>query len=84
MTVILLGLPVTCSRRSSAWSALRSPRSPGAPDLPFIPVIQGWELSDYLDCVARYERAGIDLTVLPVVGLGSVCFPGSRPCCRGV
>jgi hypothetical protein len=26
-----------------------------APDLPFIPVIQGWQLDDYLACVAMYE-----------------------------
>jgi hypothetical protein len=44
-----------------------------APDLPFIPVLQGWRLGDYLDCHARYQRAGIDLTAYPTVGLGSVC-----------
>jgi hypothetical protein len=44
-----------------------------APDLPFIPVLQGWVLRDYLACIQRYERAGIDLTTLPLVGLGSVC-----------
>jgi hypothetical protein len=60
-----------------------------APELPFIPVLQGWQLSDYLACVTRYEREGIDLTSLPLVGLGSVCFPGkvaccTRSCCPGV
>lgn len=45
-----------------------------APDLPFIPVLQGWSVpGDYDACHARYERAGIDLTREPVVGLGSVC-----------
>ncbi|MFE2532606.1 hypothetical protein [Streptomyces sp. NPDC059371] len=44
-----------------------------APDLPIIPVLQGWELDDYLTCADAYERAGIDLTAEPVVGLGSVC-----------
>lgn len=44
-----------------------------APDLPIIPVLQGWELPDYERCVNLYERAGIDLTREPVVGLGSVC-----------
>jgi hypothetical protein len=45
-----------------------------APDLPFIPVLQGWNVpGDYDACHARYERAGIDLTREPVVGLGSVC-----------
>ena len=52
-----------------------------APDLPFIPVLQGWRLSDYLDCHTRYQRAGIDLTTYPTVGLGSVCFPGRQSCC---
>ena len=44
-----------------------------APDLPFIPVLQGWELSDYQRCLELYERAGVDLASLPLVGLGSVC-----------
>ncbi|MFJ5883250.1 hypothetical protein [Kitasatospora cineracea] len=44
-----------------------------APDLPIVPVLQGWELDDYLRCADLYEKAGIDLTAEPVVGLGSVC-----------
>jgi hypothetical protein len=44
-----------------------------APDLPFVPVLQGWSLADYERCAERYERAGLDLTAEPVVGLGSVC-----------
>jgi hypothetical protein len=40
---------------------------------PFIPVLQGWTLDDYLDCVALYSEAKVDLTAVPVVGLGSVC-----------
>ncbi len=40
---------------------------------PIIPVIQGWSLADYDRCVVMYEQAGVDLTVLPVVGIGSVC-----------
>jgi len=44
-----------------------------APTLPFIPVLQGWTISQYLDCVDRYANAGIDLAALPLVGLGSVC-----------
>jgi hypothetical protein len=44
-----------------------------APSLPFIPVLQGWGLSDYLACADLYAAEGIDLTTLPVVGLGSVC-----------
>lgn len=41
--------------------------------LPIIPVIQGWQTRDYLDHIDDYARAGIDLTALNVVGLGSVC-----------
>ncbi|MFG2652706.1 hypothetical protein [Streptomyces sp. NPDC048436] len=44
-----------------------------APELPIIPVLQGWEMADYERCVSLYERAGVDLTREPVVGLGSVC-----------
>ncbi|AGP56728.1 DUF7221 family queuine tRNA-ribosyltransferase-like protein [Streptomyces rapamycinicus] len=44
-----------------------------APDLPIVPVLQGWDLPDYERCVALYERAGVDLTREPTVGLGSVC-----------
>jgi hypothetical protein len=40
---------------------------------PFIPVLQGWTLEDYHDCVDLYASAGVDLTLEPVVGLGSVC-----------
>jgi hypothetical protein len=41
--------------------------------LPFIPVLQGWELADYQRHVEMYDAAGVDLTKLPTVGLGSVC-----------
>ncbi len=43
------------------------------PEAPWVPVIQGWEEDDYLRCVDLYAAAGIDLTALPRVGLGSVC-----------
>lgn len=44
-----------------------------APDVPYIPVLQGWTIGDYLACIDRYARAGVDLAVEPVVGVGSVC-----------
>lgn len=44
-----------------------------APELPFAPVLQGWELADYLRCAELYQRAGIDLTAVLLVGVGSVC-----------
>jgi hypothetical protein len=44
-----------------------------APRLPWVPVLQGWTFGDYMDHVAAYEKAGVDLAKLPLVGLGSVC-----------
>lgn len=44
-----------------------------APHLPWTPVLQGWTRGDYLDHLEAYARVGIDLTKLPVVGVGSVC-----------
>jgi hypothetical protein len=44
-----------------------------APDLHIVPAVQGNSLSQYLRCVAMYRAAGVDLTTLPLVGLGSVC-----------
>jgi len=44
-----------------------------APEVPWVPVIQGYQLDEYLGHVEQYQRAGVDLRALPVVGLGSVC-----------
>lgn len=44
-----------------------------APEIPFIAVLQGSTLADYRACDAMYAAAGVDLSRLPVVGLGSVC-----------
>jgi len=44
-----------------------------AADLPFVPVLQGWTPDDYLCHADAYNRAGVDLTSLPLVGVGSVC-----------
>lgn len=44
-----------------------------APDLPWVPVLQGWDLSDYGRHLAMYDREGVDLRAVPLVGLGSVC-----------
>lgn len=44
-----------------------------APDVPWIPVLQGWTVDDYLICASRYYEAGIDVSELPLVGVGSVC-----------
>lgn len=44
-----------------------------APELPWVPVIQGWTLDDYLYCYEMYGRAGVDLSALPLVGVGTIC-----------
>jgi hypothetical protein len=44
-----------------------------APEVPIIPVLQGFEVDDYLRCIELYASAGVDLTVQPLVGVGSVC-----------
>lgn len=43
------------------------------PEGPWAPVLQGWTYGDYLDHLKAYDRAGIQLAALPVVGVGSVC-----------
>lgn len=44
-----------------------------APHLPFIPVLQGWTLDDYVRCIGHYIGEGVDITAMPLVGIGSVC-----------
>ena len=44
-----------------------------APTVTWAPVLQGWIPSDYVDHAAQYESAGVDLSSLPRVGVGSVC-----------
>jgi hypothetical protein len=44
-----------------------------APELPWFPVLQGWRPDDYLRHVDAYERAGVALAGLPLVGVGTVC-----------
>ncbi|MGW1046939.1 deazapurine DNA modification protein DpdA family protein [Streptomyces sp. NPDC002547] len=41
--------------------------------LPWMPVLQGWTLDEYLRHVEMYDAMGIDLTLEPRVGLGSIC-----------
>lgn len=44
-----------------------------APDLPIIPVLQGFKVEEYHRHVEMYAEAGVDLTIEPLVGVGSVC-----------
>lgn len=52
-----------------SWLTLKSI----APHLPWAPVLQGWTRGDYLDHLDAWARTGVDLTTLPVVGVGTVC-----------
>jgi hypothetical protein len=44
-----------------------------APHLPWLPVLQGRVLADYLQHLAMYAEAGVDLFESERVGVGSVC-----------
>ncbi len=44
-----------------------------APQIPWVPVLQGWEVADYERHVEDYLSAGVNLSDLPLVGIGSVC-----------
>ncbi|WP_163506550.1 DUF7221 family queuine tRNA-ribosyltransferase-like protein [Fodinicola acaciae] len=65
------GQTVAEHQRRTVMNYLRLRRI--TPNLPFIPVLQGWTSREYLDCVSRYEDAGVDLASALVVGVGSVC-----------
>lgn len=43
------------------------------PSIPWIPILQGFELSDYLQHIDQYINRGIDLTKFSTVGIGSIC-----------
>jgi len=45
--------------------------------LPIIPALQGWQPDDYLRHAEMYEKAGIDLTEAPTVGMGTFCRRGN-------
>lgn len=65
------GLSVIEHQRNTIFSYLELMSM--APEVPWCPVIQGWAADDYLRHVDAYLVAGVDLTTLPVVGIGSVC-----------
>lgn len=44
-----------------------------APALPWIPILQGWRFADYCRHAEMYDRAGVALWSLRLVGVGSVC-----------
>lgn len=48
------------------------------PRIPWVPVLQGYAPTEYMDHIKQYKSAGIDLTILPIVGIGSVCRRQSK------
>lgn len=56
-------------RTLESWLELKSI----APEVLWAPVLQGWTRGDYLEHLDDYARAGVDLTSVPVVGVGSIC-----------
>ncbi len=44
-----------------------------APEIPWCPVVQGWTADDYRRCIEVYDKHGVNLERLPIVGVGSVC-----------
>lgn len=65
------GLSVAEHQRRTTQNYLRLVEL--APEIRWAPIIQGQAPDDYLSHVRQYEDAGVPLTLLPVVGLGSVC-----------
>jgi hypothetical protein len=41
--------------------------------LDIIPAVQGQTVAHYEHCLTLYDRAGVDLTAYPLVGVGSIC-----------
>lgn len=44
-----------------------------APEIPWLPVLQGQTVEDYLRHLDMYRQAGVDLTEIARVGVGSIC-----------
>lgn len=44
-----------------------------APEIAWTPVLQGWHPDDYEAHAAMYRASGFDLSLEPIVGVGSVC-----------
>jgi len=44
-----------------------------APEIPWCPVVQGWQPDDYRRTIELYDKNGVNLERLPIVGVGSVC-----------
>jgi hypothetical protein len=65
------GLSVAEHQRRSTVSYLTLVDA--APELPWTPVLQGQHVDDYLRHADAYEAAGVRLSTLPIVGIGSVC-----------
>lgn len=44
-----------------------------APEIPWTPVVQGYKVDEYMNHLDMYDKAGIDLYSMPIVGVGSIC-----------
>lgn len=50
-----------------------------APSINWIPVLQGWDVSSYLEHLAAYRAGGFDLDTEPIVGVGSLANRKDSP-----
>lgn len=64
------GLSVGTHQRHTVESYLRLREL--QPTVPWAPVLQGWCIGEYVDHIRQYEEYGVDLTSLPIVGIGSI------------
>jgi hypothetical protein len=71
------GLSVEESQRRTVESYLEL--SALAPEINFLPTLQGDAFGDYLSHVEMYDRAGVNLFNLDLVGVGSIAFRESTP-----
>ncbi len=65
------GLSVAIHQRNTVENYLELMSA--APSLPWVPVLQGFVLEEYLGHEDMFRRAGVHLSRLNLVGIGSVC-----------
>lgn len=64
------GLTVTHHQQYTVSSYLQLTQL--QPTIPWAPVLQGWTIGEYIDHIYQYEKAGVNLSSLPIVGIGSI------------
>lgn len=70
------GLTVADHQRFTIASYIRLQQL--QPRVPWVPVLQGYAPAEYMDHIRQYTNIGVDLTKLPLVGIGSVCRRQSK------